>query len=297
MIQEITWQSGTPELIVNSDSTPLNSGNRISLNLSKERYCIGYKEFGKTERIPCPKNCSVTDNKDAQCFQCSQNDVSFIAKTGYGLSKQANGLLGLDHAVYLAYFPGDIIKVGVALWERREVRTLEQGATACLFIARANGTATRNLERRIHHDVGFTEWVRLNAKIKGLCEEPPSTGRAQKALIAAHAKVRELAPSTILLKQPAYKYIFPRYQIMPCVTDDTITLISKIAGGEKISGTLVGLYGKILFIRIKDKIYAINGQLLAGYKTEQSPNSSDYLETTNIQDVAIDKQQSLFDAL
>lgn len=170
-----------PELLIGDSRVTLKTGESIDIVLSERRYCVGYTRFKALERTPCQDKATIPSGKEGQCDFCKQQDASFTAKTGYGLSKQAGDLLSADHAVYLAYFADDVIKVGVALWERREVRVLEQGAIACLFIGRGNGTMARNLERKIHTQVGLTEWVRLETKLKNPTETTDSNPHTARA--------------------------------------------------------------------------------------------------------------------
>lgn len=235
--------------------------------------------------------------KDAQCNFCQQKDISFIAKTGYGLSSQAGKLLDADHVVYLAYFSDDTIKVGVSLWQRREIRVTEQGAIACVFIAKCSGTMARNLEKRIRTTIGFTEWVRLSTKLKALCKNEPSETKAKRALEAAFEKVVRLAPSSVLFDAPEFYYLFPRYGVSSDVFSSDIFLVKKASGGSTLSGTLKGILGKMMLIGCSEGVVACNSALLAGYS--MSPAKSDDGMSRGIikEQLSIDRQQTMFDLL
>jgi hypothetical protein len=296
MIRELSWQNLTPELIIDTEYSQLVCGEHICIALSQERHCIGYKEFGAMEFIPCPDKKEILPGKDPQCDFCKQRDISFTAKTGYGLSKQAGELLSSDHVVYLAYFSNETIKVGVALWNRREVRVSEQGAIACLFIAKGNGTMARNFERRVHTSTGFTEWVRLETKLKGLGKEP-NKERARTSLEEAYIKVRNITPSAILLSEPEFIYLFPRYAIQESVFNSDMALAQELCGGANVCDRLVGVYGKVLLFGIASSTYAINSLLLCGFDVQSNISKCPQGATSGVtmKHIAVDHQQSLFD--
>lgn len=220
--------------------------------------------------------------------------MSFTAKTGYGLSQQAADLLNTKHALYLAYFANNLVKVGVALWDRREVRVSEQGAVACMFVAQGNGTAMRNLERQIHTRIGLPEWVRQDTKLAKLCEREPTEAIALTYLQNAYEKVISKTPSTALLDKPDSHYLLPRYQMQPDIYSSPIEIARLIRGDARIAGSIVGIYGKILLLNIHGTVLAINTRLLVGYDAIVKQNEEAFALGIDRQILIINRQLGLF---
>ncbi len=297
MITELTWQDLTPRLVVDDTPIPVIVGETFNITLSGARHCVGYKQFGKTGYTPCPAHSEIAPGKKTQCASCEQCDVSFTAKTGYGTNEQASSLLGADHSVYLAYFSDDIIKVGVAVSARREVRVREQGALACMFIGSGNGTVARNLERRIHTVAGFTEWVRLDSKLKAL-DEKATESTCRSALTTAYEKAKRLARSTVVADVPEFRYLYPDYHLAPSVFEKDIHLTSNIEPSARICGTIAGIIGKVIMIDTGDEMLALNSTLLAGFQPQQqNPNTTPGTSGLALKKLDINRQQSIFDLL
>ena len=295
-ILELSWQNMRPELFIGDSGVTLKTGESIDIVLSEHRYCVGYIRFKARERTPCQDKATIPSGKEGQCNFCKQQDASFTAKTGYGLSKQAGDLLSADHAVYLAYFADDIIKVGVALWERREVRVLEQGAIACLFIGRGNGTMARNLERKIHTQVGLTEWVRLETKLKNL-QKLPTQIHIQLALEGIFDRIRSITPSQIMFDTPDFQYLLPSYSLRPEVAESDILLVQSVPESTRISGTIVGVMGSTLLITAADAhVYAVGGRYLSGFHCVDLSSTFKYqLAGLELKKIPANRQRSLFD--
>lgn len=295
MIYDLSWQSLAPNLIINNTALPLAAGNRLSFTVSNTRHCIGYSTFKQGRRVSCPSGLEVSSGKNAQCDFCRKRDASFTAKTGYGFSQEAADLLNTKHALYLAYFAKDIVKVGVTLWDRREVRVSEQGALACMFIAQGNGTAMRNLERQIHTRVGLTEWVRLDTKLANLCSSQPTETIALSHIQKAYTSVISEVQSTALIDEPDFHYLFPRYQIQSDVYISAIESVRDVQGGAHLAGRVDGIYGKVLLLRVRSNILAINTQLLIGYDATFDSQDNDFASSVDKQSLAVNRQQSLFE--
>jgi len=296
MLHELTWLSLAPELQFGNRRLPLKPGASINFSLSSKRHCVGHKEFGDTMARVCPFEAEIPPGKESQCSYCSKKDISFTAKTGFGLSNQSNELLQSDHAVYIAYFTDSTIKVGVALWERKEVRVLEQGAIACMYIARGNGTVARNFERNVSRLTNLTEWVRIDTKLKALGKQPSEVS-VRTALEAAYRNIKNTTPSTVLLESPEFNYLFNSYAMSSCVFSSDIATVCDIGESSKLRGTLVGVYGKVLLIMVDAKVYALNSRLVCGYDIDTIilDDLAGLIEGVVTKNIAIDRRQSLFD--
>ena len=297
MIIEPSWKQGFPELVTTKETQAIESGQALTFELSKERHCIGFHASSANHRTPCMRDRIIPEGKEAQCDDCRVKDVSFAAKTGFGDSKQATELLIKDHAVYLALFSEDIIKVGVSVWERREIRTKEQGATACLFVGKGNGTVARNLERRIHTNLGFTEWVRANIKLAALGQSVDAP-EAELILRAAFDRIKTRLGETSLI-EPEFMYHLPSYGLSEETASLPICQVLRIKSGARFGGVVAGILGKLLLLEYREKLYAVDMNLLSGYVLErplQGQFSEDIVgfETKSIE---VDRQQSLLGLL
>jgi hypothetical protein len=239
-------------------------------------------------------NSLITEGKNSQCEYCQRRDITLVAKTGYGPSEKSTQLLGADHVVYLALFSENLIKVGVDLWDRRQIRVTEQGAIASIFIARGSGTVARNLESRIRRRIGFTEWVRSKTKLSGL-GSIIDTRKAEIILKDSYDKVLSNANSTAIINLD-YTYLADRYSISDNVGLCPIEYIETVSGGATIFGTIAGIYGKIILLINGKKLYALDSSLICGYsltKPYTCSESSDLIGiTTKLIDINL--QQSLF---
>ncbi len=297
MIIEPSWKNLIPELNLTDQTIKLESSKPIALDLSAERHCIGYYELGASQRISCPFSRKIDEGKEPQCKDCYMKDASFVAKTGLGDSAKATELLRKRHAVYLSLFSEDIVKVGVSVWERREIRTKEQGAIACMFIAEADGMAVRSLERRIHNQLGFTEWVRLANKLKALGNLPDQE-KCKSLLEEANQKVRDEIDSDLFI-EPDFRYNLPSYSVDQSVYSLPIRQITKLSKGAKLGGVLRGLLGKAMLIEHDKNIYAIDMNLLSGYEMNVD-FYSDFTDNYNgieFNQIEIDRQPSLLDLI
>lgn len=297
MIDDLSWQSLEPVLTVDGQTRVLRNGEQLGLSLSNSRYCVGFHQYGLGV-VPCPSKTSIPAGRTAQCEFCRQQDISFTAKTGFGLSKEAGELLSSDHVVYLAYFAEDIIKVGVSLWDRREVRVSEQGALACLFIAKGNGTAARNLERKIHTHVGLTEWVPQAKKLCAIGRLVPTEFTMRRSLEAVHATILDKTPSAMLLAEPVFLHLAPRYQLHDSITSKELYLANLVNSGAQINGAIAGIYGKLILIATpEDTILAISSELLKGFSLINDSEGKVAMCGIQAKLLPVNRQQNLFDVL
>lgn len=297
MIIEPSWRKGFPELILKDQTMPVAFGGDWNVALSGDRHCIGYHAFGSVDQTPCMRDRQLPEGKESQCEDCRMKDVSFAAKTGFGSSQQATELLNKDHAVYLALFSEDTIKVGVSVWERREIRTKEQGATACLCIAKGNGTVARNLERRIHTTLGLTEWVRMNTKLAALAQ-PIEEAEALSILSATYEKVKDRFGEAALIS-PEFMYHRASYGLDPATASLPINQITKISAGARFGGKVYGILGKSVLLMRDERLYAIDMNLLSGYSFIEPIDRSFSSEFAGVEvkTIEVDRQQSLLGLL
>lgn len=150
----------------------LSLTSKISLVKESKRICIGSYNLGTKQEEPCKTFQDLTDSRFIRCKECE-------TLTGFNDCVRCNGLSCVtkvekaihycneDHAVYLAYFPGGVVKVGTSQFQRKEKRILEQGAIAAIFICKCDGKLAREIEYYIGR-TGIKTRVNADYKLKNL---------------------------------------------------------------------------------------------------------------------------------
>lgn len=172
----IEWDSSLPEFILYNQSEKtirrLSAIGKFSISVGEKKYCIGNKDIVSHQYIGCPMNAEISDNHK-KCFLCDKNDVLKYCVRCNGQSCFADDDSAINrcnqtHYVYLAYFPDDIVKVGIAHHTRKYIRLYEQGALYAIIIASCDtGKHARQLEHRIKQ-LGVRDKVLTNQKIHNL---------------------------------------------------------------------------------------------------------------------------------
>lgn len=152
------------------EKIPLTS--HISLIKESKKFCIGSYHLATKTTKPCKTFYDLTDSRFIRCKECEAitgfqdcvrcNGLSCLTK-----SKSAIDYCNEDHAVYLAYFPGGMVKVGTTRFSRKEKRILEQGAIAAIFICKCDGKLAREIEYYIGQ-TGMKTRVSSDYKLKHL---------------------------------------------------------------------------------------------------------------------------------
>ena len=172
----VDWTNGRPEFVLfnhnNNQIRRIDAVGIFSIYLGNKLFCIGNKDLQTHEYIGCPHNSEVHKSY-SKCFVCSQQDllkycVRCNGKQCFAKAPEALNRCNQEHFVYLAYFPDNIVKVGVAHHRRKYTRLFEQGALCALIIAScSNGKSARNLENNIR-TMGFKDKVTSKFKIQHL---------------------------------------------------------------------------------------------------------------------------------
>jgi hypothetical protein len=148
-----------------------------------------------------------------------------------------------EHAVYLAAFAPTVFKVGVTRSWRLDTRLREQGADhAAHILTVSDGRIARERETAISTEYDITERVRVETKIRGLAETVDT--RAWNELLSEFD----------VLDKFAFEYGFDLSE-RP-VTETLLT------------GTVVGIKGRILVLEHGTTTYAVDLRGLVGYELE-----------------------------
>ncbi|MEX1029942.1 MAG: DUF2797 domain-containing protein [Paenibacillaceae bacterium] len=125
------------------------------------------------KEFPCRLGVDMSGMKGLRCKTC-ENLTGFtmcVRCTGeYCLTSDNKALqyCATSHTVYLAYFPGGIIKVGTTSLYRKEERITEQGAVIGLFIAEGNGKVVRRIESKIQQELDYRSRINRSYKMKNI---------------------------------------------------------------------------------------------------------------------------------
>ena len=216
----------------------LSSGQRIELDgeicfTFHERGCAGTMVDGKY--IPCDSDSAPF------CERCEPLDYCVICR---GDCLKPNKDCFQEHAVYLAYFAPDNIKVGVTRASRLEDRLREQGADLGAVLAIfPDGQRARQEEHQISQNIPST--VSTEAKIAGLNRKPNM--RVWKKVIESFGISRDIALD--FFSEPLW--------MRP--------LQLSMHEGTTVTGRVVGLKGNVLVLEKFDTLYALNCYSLIGY--------------------------------
>ncbi len=145
----IWYDKGHPEVEVHAPPRRVDPSELSNMAISDSRYCIGYLTGEKHEYVPCGKKTN-----GYQCEECMRKHVFTPCARCHGFSCSAGEIARKwcfqPFTVYLAYFGGQVVKVGVAAEVRLRERLLEQGALAYKVLSRfPDGMAARREEYRL----------------------------------------------------------------------------------------------------------------------------------------------------
>ena len=148
-----------------------------------------------------------------------------------------------EHAVYFAAFAPRTFKVGVTRSWRLDTRLREQGADRAVHVLTVpDGRIARERETEISTDYDVTERVRVPTKIRGLAEN-----------VDEEAWNRLLSEFDIL-DEFEFEYGFD--------------LRERPVAETLLTGTVVGIKGRILVLEYGNTTYATDLRTLVGYELE-----------------------------
>lgn len=239
-----------------TDFSPLESETLTLTFDTATRHCVGWRDITTGERFVCPDS-SVVDSKYEQCAGCQKrtgfNPAFYHAAS---VSPQQEARNNQPHILYLAYFGGDLIKVGISHAARGHNRLLEQGARMAIVLDTfPTAMIARQYEAKIAALPGIAETVATRQKIATL-----STVCDSAKLLAVQQQVMEalsvdLHHSDVLSFDEVY---FPN--TTPDLTDSCNT-----ADQASISGQPVGMLGSLLFCRQQDTLLLLPVKKFVGY--------------------------------
>ena len=258
-----------------SQHLALPVGLPVSIVPSAVRMCIGYYDFVQRQHLPCPQQRRL-DRRYAQCMHCQRQEVTYYTFTGIAADPVAAQayLETQAHQAYLNLFGRDLLKVGVASEGRKLRRTLEQGATASIFFAQANGSVIRDLERYISRELRVRERITTLQKIKRLTQRQTAQ-QAEDLLRRTLEQIATALPMDLrgyLRTDPEFHFHLAKYQLQVHPALAAIYHIKAVAPGDSYSGLIRGIVGNLLVLEARDlRMYVLPLKLLQGYRLTVQP--------------------------
>jgi hypothetical protein len=156
------------------------------------RRCIGRWHPHTRRQLRCPHRQPLADTAPPQCAACAAADP------GRALAQDRADGDTRDFVLYLAWFGGDLFKVGITAADRGTDRLAEQGAIAFTSLARGPFTHTRTAEHRAALAGFARERVSWPAKIAQWWALPDAAAR-HELVTAAHTRIQHAAdwPATL----------------------------------------------------------------------------------------------------
>jgi len=250
-------------------------GDKISIEVkSREKKCAGSRENGVWK--PCPKN---SEGK-SKCDYCRSIEGNFIytAFDGFDQSQLGAGDLAKisdTHVIYLAFFAENLIKIGVSKNSRKNLRQIEQGSLATLFIAETpDGIAARQIET-ILRQTGLADKIQITQKKKvficDLSAEEIKEFLNKKLIhhlsaLDGHEHLKEfiLKVPEFVSWEETYNFAKIKHGIKPFHHLD-------LNEGEWISGTIISMRGPFVTIETEDERIAICAKKLNGLEIDFEP--------------------------
>lgn len=285
----IQWKNDKPyfELFDGEKICLETASGDIYLKRTGHRYCIGTYELLSHKTIPCPENNSIF-GKNPRCFWCRKKMGFELCLRCHGeecknANEEALHYCNRPHFVYLAYFPGNVIKVGTAYFQRKTTRLLEQGAVYALIIAKCQtGQEARRLEYTIGQ-TGIRTFVRNQYKLMHPFFECSSED-IFVLMTNVYKSLRMLIDPGIknaLYDEPEFlffpqirdaiegmKSFFPR-SLFSCAN---YSELEQLDLSRAVEGEIMAIIGANLYLLIQNSIYAIDMKQEYGYYLEIERN-------------------------
>ena len=225
----IDWEEGGPQFVLQDHSTcgivRQDAIGNFSFSVGAKQYCIGNRDIMDHRLLGCP-DCSEVTGSSRKCEHCQLADrlKACVRCTGESCPVTDRNVLercAQEHVIYLAYFPHNTVKVGVAHSRRKYIRLYEQGALyAQLVFSCTDGKIARQFESLIRM-TGIKDKITSSYKMQNLVQF--DLAYAQETL----AKVRR----TIVDRLPLPKGVFTISPPEEVMRTDVLKVLKEIPVG------------------------------------------------------------------
>ncbi len=246
-------------------------GDKISIEkTSDQKCCVG--SIYDNQWKPCSQN--VIGRQKCELCRAREKSFIFTAFDGFDRSNVSDADLqriAAPHIVYLAFFDGDLIKVGVSHADRKVLRQLEQATHFTLFIAKTgNGIDARQIETILRRS-GIADKVKITQKQDFLLPEISAEHgeeilrnlwKTKKPVLADFDNLKKQ-----ILKTPQFADWKKNYG-----TDSVRNSpkpyhsIKNLKKDESISGEILAIKGPFLIIDAGDEIISICTKDFVGHE-------------------------------
>ena len=203
----VSWpaEPGTPKLALRDENDEardiaLDSGAELGFDVLPGRWCLGHQlVHDRTHRtqVPCPTGAEV--QRGTQCESCEAADQSRAMHDFHRSGRAGAGLrdyLMQEHWLYVASFAHGVSKIGTAANPSKWRRLAEQGAVSARYVClAADGAQVRILEDLVTRELGFTQQVRAQSKVRGLLDSRTGFAALDGATSERASQVREFLAS------------------------------------------------------------------------------------------------------
>lgn len=239
-MEGVSGEPGEPALLIAEDGEvhrePLGPGMELAYTLGR-RHCAGEVNGGSHAACDAPDApyCDVHTD-DWPCARCT------------GQCDKPLPSCNEEHAVYLAGFAPDVLKVGVTRLARLPVRLREQGADRAAHLHTvSDGRIARRIERELA--TSLPDQVTVRTKLAGLA---------------------------MSVDESAWTDALDRYETIDTFRFDYGLELSERPVSEILAtGTVIGTKGRLLVIRRGGGTYAVDFRDLVGYDLEPGATDRD----------------------
>lgn len=142
--------------------------HNFSIKPQADKFCIGRYDLRNFDSFPCPNRALLTGKKENVCYDCfkfNSFNPSFYNLPVNQISEKQRAYNSSPHHVYLAFFAGNMVKVGISHHERSLTRWLEQGARVAGILYKCdNAYQARAYEESISKNLRLSETIRNDQK-------------------------------------------------------------------------------------------------------------------------------------
>ena len=240
---------------------------------SEKKKCAG--SFSENSWQICPQNFSGK----AKCELCRAREKSFVftAFDGFNfenVNDEDLAKIKFPHLVYFAFFDENLVKVGVCNSSRKNLRQLEQGSLATLFVAATpDGISARQIETIFRQNY-FADKIKSATKKKFLSPEPAENAeKILREIFVDKKKIFSEHPNleNFFEKKPEFQN-WEIFYGLPKIRDSNKNLhFVDLKFGEAVSGKIVAIRGPFIFLETDEEIAAICAKDFAGLEVDFSP--------------------------
>lgn len=289
----VDWEEERPQFVLQNKGD--NSVQRrdaigqFSFSVGPKQHCVGNRDMVDHHPMGCPDGRDVIGNHQ-KCEKCERNDLlKFCARcTGNQCFITHPMILercAQEHVIYLAYFPPDTVKIGVAHGRRKYVRLYEQGALCALLVFSCpDGKTARRFESLIHR-TGIKDKITSRHKLYNLARIDLEYARDLLAKAYYEIMQKITLPDNISPISPP-GYVIQRETVelldkLPVVEQQLSLWESEAKNGvimaeildsvDGFRGGVKALVGNIAIMEKEDRYYLFDFKKIAGRDISVTP--------------------------